>query len=987
MLMRWRALAGMTSLLVPMLAWAQAGPSVSISQNCVNECTDEPGDNVLALVAAEGSECVKPGEDGVFELWQRNLKQKVRGYQAFIRFNPACMQVLGIEMTDDPYGGHFVVKWDNNKGTIDLIIGILPNQGPTTRDALLARIKFRAGEGLRCQECVICFRPNDPPTRFSDEFGRGVEPCLKFGKTLIDGTLPRGTCPPESLEYECREQVPDCDPNLPGWTDDCSDLLIDCTDEHNGGEGCPESPLIIRRTWTAADCAGNTSRCVQVITVIDNKPPTITKQPVGRTIECNGQDHEREFQEWLRNCGGSAAEDNCGRVDCKPIYEKIIRCCKTWYADVTFRFSDRCGNSTDSTTVRFEVVDTTPPVIDPPAQNVTVECDPSNNDRQFEEWLARRGGAQATDACCGPDELTWSVDEYKKTQGCCKTWYADVTFKVTDACGNSSRTSARFTVVDTTPPLIDPPAKNMTVECGMDDPNTAFRRWLEDHGGARATDVCCGDDLKWSWQHALVAAEGCCQTWYADVTFTVTDACGNSSKTSARFAVVDTTPPLIDPPAQNVTVECDPNNNDRQFGDWLKKRGGAEATDACCGQDELTWSFEYRKTQGCCKTWYADVTFKVTDACGNSSSTKARFTVVDTTPPTFLEGCGGRIKVFPDVGACGAYVELPTPRATDVCCGEEVVVEGFRDDGRRLDEQYPIGDTVVYWLATDGCDNMEVCVQVVQVEPDNLMDVYVELQGVFKKSVRRCVRFQIFTCDDDSKIERNEVIQFVRSTDRARGLARLRVPACPTGQGERYVCVMAQDLLHTLRATVLPTVVDYRDADGTIRTKYLVEFKDPRANGGHWLLGGNWDTCQYPEGYYIDILDFGVWSWQFGKSYDCDGDMNVDGNSSCGCACFPHADADGDGTVTFDDLNFWLVNIWPTQYDEDPCCETVGAITDVRPEPVWRISLDELRARGWGDLAAGDWNHDGWLDIKDVEFLMKGGLLPQPGSPVDEEID
>jgi hypothetical protein len=966
-----------------MLAWAQVGSL--ISQNCVNECTDEPGYNVLALVAAEGSECLKPGEDGVFELWQRNLKQKVRGYQAFIKFDPACMQVWDIELTDEPYGFHAVVKLDNNKGTIDLTIGILPGQQPTDADALLARIKFRAGEDLTCQECRICFRPHDPPTRFSDEFGRHVEPCLKFGKTLIDGTLPQGTCPPASLEYECREQVPDCDPNLPGWTDDCSELLIDCTDEDNGGGGCPGSPLIIRRTWTATDCAGNTSRCVQEITVIDDKPPTIIRQPAGRTIECNGQDHEREFEEWLENCGGAAAEDNCGEVVCEPRYEKIAGCCTTWYADVTFRFSDRCGNHVDSTTVRFEVVDTTPPVIDRPAQDVTVECDPNNHDRQFEDWLAAHGGAQATDACCGPDQLTWSF-EYEKIPGCCETWYADVTFTVTDDCGNSSKTKARFTVVDKTPPVIDPPAQDATVECGAEDPNAAFQRWLEDHGGARATDGCCGDDLEWSWQYAIMAVDSCCQTWYRDVIFTVRDGCGNASETKARFAVVDTTPPVIDPPAKNMTVECDPSVNDRQFEDWLAAHGGAQATDACCGPDELTWSFEYEKIAGCCGTWYANVTFTVTDDCGNSSKTRARFTVVDTEPPTFLEGCGGRIKVFPDVGACGAYVKLPTPKATDICCEEEVLVEGFRDDGKGLDEQYPIGDTIVYWLATDACGNEEICQQVVQVEPDNLMDVYVELQGVFKKSVRRCVRFQIFTCDDDPEIERNALIQFLRSADRAWGRATLRVPACPTGEGERYVCVMAQDLLHTLRATVSPTVVQYQDADGTIRTKYLVEFKDPREMGGHWLLGGNWDTCQYPEGHYVDILDFGVWSWQFGKSYDCDGDGNEDGNSSCGCACFPHADADGDGKVTLDDLNPWLLHVDP-MHDEDPCCGESGALTDEKPGPVWRISLDELRARGWGELAAGDWNHDGWLDIRDVKFLMQGGLLPQPGSPVDGDID
>ena len=41
----------------------------------------------------------------------------------------------------------------------------------------------------------------------------------------------------------------------------------------------------IDRTWTAKDCAGNSSSCVQHIKVVDTKAPSITCKP-GRTIEC-----------------------------------------------------------------------------------------------------------------------------------------------------------------------------------------------------------------------------------------------------------------------------------------------------------------------------------------------------------------------------------------------------------------------------------------------------------------------------------------------------------------------------------------------------------------------------------------------------------------------------------------------------------------------------------------------------------------------------
>ena len=42
---------------------------------------------------------------------------------------------------------------------------------------------------------------------------------------------------------------------------------------------------------------------------------------------------------------------------------------------------------------------------------------------------------------------------------------ATVIFTATDDCGNSSTTSATFTIEDTTPPTIDTAASDQTVQC------------------------------------------------------------------------------------------------------------------------------------------------------------------------------------------------------------------------------------------------------------------------------------------------------------------------------------------------------------------------------------------------------------------------------------------------------------------------------------------------------------------------------------------
>jgi hypothetical protein len=40
--------------------------------------------------------------------------------------------------------------------------------------------------------------------------------------------------------------------------------------------------------------------------------------------------------------------------------------------------------------------------------------------------------------------------------------------------------------------------------------------------------------------------------------------------------------------------------------------------------------------------------------------------------------------------------------------------------------------------------------------------------------------------------------------------------------------------------------------------------------------------------------------------------------------------------------------------------------------PITRISVQELRRRGLHDLIIADLNHDGWLDVRDMEAFANG---------------
>ncbi len=190
----------------------------------------------------------------------------------------------------------------------------------------------------------------------------------------------------------------------------------------------------------------------------------------------------------------------------------------------------------NAATVTTTVVDTTPPTLTVPA-DVTIECDESTDP-------SSTGQATATDNCCNSSNIDISYTDSVSQQGCCGSKVITRTWTATDACGNTTTGTQKITVVDTTPPVITVQAQDKTVECDGQGNTDDLNAWLATHGGAVAKDACC--DVTWtndySSQHFV--SGNCPGTGHVDVTFTASDECGNSNTTSARFTIVDTTPPI-----------------------------------------------------------------------------------------------------------------------------------------------------------------------------------------------------------------------------------------------------------------------------------------------------------------------------------------------------------------------------------------------------------------------------------------------------------
>ncbi|MCG8329955.1 MAG: hypothetical protein MI974_19820, partial [Chitinophagales bacterium] len=454
-------------------------------------------------------------------------------------------------------------------------------------------------------------------------------------------------------------------------------------------------------TFTATDDCGNISTTQATFTIVDNDAPTVSGNLIEMNIEgCTAAEAPIAYitVAELENAGvtitDACSDDNNITVQLNESSDGTCPIVITRRYTVT----DACGNVSDQFSQTINIDDNTPPSIDIGASNLTVECDGNGNTAELNAWIAANGNAAASDIC---SNVTWSVSSNIVAPGLNAATFANtVTFTATDDCGNTSSTTAIFTIIDTTPPSIDTDASNSTVECDGAGNTAQLDAWLNSNGGAAASDIC--GNLTWSNNFSSLS-DDCGNTGTATVTFIATDEYGNSSSTTATFTIEDTAPPTIGTDASNSTVECDGAGNMAQLNAWLASNGGAAASDVC---SNVTWSNNYTSlSDGCGETGTATVTFTATDDCGNSSSTTATFTIEDTAPPTIgtdashstveCDGAGNMAQLNAWLASNGGAA------ASDVCSN----VTWSNNFAGLSDGCGETGAATVTFTATDDCGN------------------------------------------------------------------------------------------------------------------------------------------------------------------------------------------------------------------------------------------------------------------------------------------
>ncbi len=485
------------------------------------------------------------------------------------------------------------------------------------------------------------------------------------------------TCPPANGGmFQCVSQVPPASMNGIIITEFCNSTSITSSDVNNGGTGCPLSPLVITRTFTVQDGAGNSQTCTVTFTVRDTIAAITCPAPV--TVQCASQVP-------APNPAGISNADNCGGTTTVTFAGDVISnqtCANRFIVTRTYLATDACGN-TATCSQTITVFDNTPPSITCPAP-VTVQCAslvPAPNTAPI----------VTSDNCGGVATVTF-VGDVITNQTCADRFTLTRTYRATDACGNSSTCNQTITVFDNTAPTITCPAP-VSVQCAnlVPAPNTA---------SVVASDNCGGVSTV-TFVSDVISNQICANRFTLTRTYRATDGCGNSSTCNQTITVFDNTAPSITCPAP-VTVQC---------ANLVPAVNTASVTtsDNCGGTSTVTFVGDVITNQTCADRFTLTRTYRATDACGNSATCNQVITVFDNTAPTIT--CPAPVTVqcanlVPAVNLASVVASDNCGGATTVTFVSNVITNQTCADRFTLTRTY---------RATDGCGNSSTCAQIITV--------------------------------------------------------------------------------------------------------------------------------------------------------------------------------------------------------------------------------------------------------------------------------
>jgi hypothetical protein len=406
-------------------------------------------------------------------------------------------------------------------------------------------------------------------------------------------------------------------------------------------------------TWTATDSSGNVSTTTQKITIIDTTVPTITA-PSDITLEAiSKSDNTVSLETPITSDNVGVSSITNDAPEFFPVGETTV----TWTAKDT-------SDNVSIVTQKITLVDTVPPKF---AKLSDIVVEATSNDNNLVSLVTPK-----VSDILDITSLTNDAPEAFHLGETTVTWTA------TDESGNLSTATQKVTVIDTTTPLIIAP-KDVLAEATSADDNIVIL------GDAEATDAVAISSVTNDAPEKFPLGE-------TIITWTATDSSGNLSTATQKVTIVDTTSPIMAAP-ENITSEA------TSATDNIVSLTAPLSNDSV-SQVTITNNSPEKFPLG-----ETTIIWTATDESGNLSTVLQKITIIDTTAPELI---------VPDNIVIDA-VSLITP----VTVGASIVTD-LTDTTPKVTndapESFPLGKTIITWIAVDKFGNEIRQTQTVEVD-------------------------------------------------------------------------------------------------------------------------------------------------------------------------------------------------------------------------------------------------------------------------------
>ena len=553
--------------------------------------------------------------------------------------------------------------------------------------------------------------------------------------TIEDTTAPAIENVPADVTLSCEDEY---DFPMPTASDACG--TVDLTEEMTTQAGTCANQYTLIRTFTAMDACGNFSQAIQAVTVVDETAPAFSGLPADTTLECGES----------IPAAAVTADDLCsGAINVTFSDVEITLDACTYQVVRTFSAEDDCGNTaTHDWTITFE--DTTAPTFTVPA-DVTLDCSADTTPAGAGDVV------DAADACTVAPTVSHS-DVVTDGQFSLDGLTADIRVELrlnnlsafprvleatgvtigdgveldlddqvsnpinlrgalsVDIAGDQIGLSVLDVIGSESYDYIEVRISNMS-GAGLVGAVLGANGLFVDASTAEYSQSVSSEEIVLSWTEvaggmmsitnggtASMTAQGASNCISANIitrTWTVTDACGNSSSAQQVITLEDMTAPVFDFTPADQTLDCS--------DDYALEM--ATATDACSG---VAVTYADSESFPCDGSRVIERTFTAIDGCGNVSTHVQTISFLDTTAPVFTS--------TPEDLALECSEELPVTEATaSDDCGSVTVT--YSDETVQGD---CAGDFTVLrtFTAEDGCGNSATHLQTI-VFTDNTAPVVI----------------------------------------------------------------------------------------------------------------------------------------------------------------------------------------------------------------------------------------------------------------------